>query len=129
MKRQPVGPKTEEDLELKQEQTLAALPRSGLPDFSWHKIPKWTKYTKLQLNYQMATLCSKCPLNIPTFPFQGPPMFTQIRIFGLKIYHLATLDEMLNLSTLCEMLQPAARKVAGSSTARNKDLVAKILQY
>jgi hypothetical protein len=27
------------------------------------------------------------------------------------------------------MLQPAARKVAGSSTARNKDLVAKILQY
>jgi hypothetical protein len=25
------------------------------------------------------------------FPFQGPPKFTQIRIFGLKINHLATL--------------------------------------
>jgi hypothetical protein len=26
------------------------------------------------------------------FPFKGPPKFTQIGIFGLKIYHLATLD-------------------------------------
>jgi hypothetical protein len=25
------------------------------------------------------------------FPLQGPPKFTQIRIFGLKINHLATL--------------------------------------
>jgi hypothetical protein len=25
------------------------------------------------------------------FPFQGPPKFTQIAIFGLKINHLATL--------------------------------------
>jgi hypothetical protein len=25
------------------------------------------------------------------FPFQGPPKFNQIWIFGLKIYHLATL--------------------------------------
>jgi hypothetical protein len=25
------------------------------------------------------------------FPFQGPPKFNQIVIFGLKIYHLATL--------------------------------------
>jgi hypothetical protein len=36
--------------------------------------------------------------NIPTdhktyqhFPFPGPPKFPQIGIFGLKIYHLATL--------------------------------------
>jgi hypothetical protein len=27
------------------------------------------------------------------FPFQGPPKFTQIGIFGLKINHLATLAE------------------------------------
>jgi hypothetical protein len=26
------------------------------------------------------------------FPFQGPQKFTQIGIFGLKIYHLATLS-------------------------------------
>jgi hypothetical protein len=25
------------------------------------------------------------------FPFQGPPKFTHIGIFGLKMYHLATL--------------------------------------
>jgi hypothetical protein len=25
------------------------------------------------------------------FPFQDPPKFTQILIFGLKIYHLATM--------------------------------------
>jgi hypothetical protein len=27
------------------------------------------------------------------FPFQGPPKFTQIGLFGLKIYNLATLNE------------------------------------
>jgi hypothetical protein len=41
---------------------------------------------------------TKWPLNIPNghkiyqhFPFQGLPKFTQIFIFGLQIYHLATL--------------------------------------
>jgi hypothetical protein len=28
---------------------------------------------------------------MPTFSLHGPPKFTQIGIFGLKIYHLATL--------------------------------------
>jgi hypothetical protein len=30
------------------------------------------------------------------FPFQGPPKFTQIWIFGLKINHLATLNAMMS---------------------------------
>jgi hypothetical protein len=39
----------------------------------------------------MAVIYSKWPKNIPNlFPFQCPPKFTQIGIFGLKIYHLAT---------------------------------------
>jgi hypothetical protein len=35
--------------------------------------------------YQMAVIYSKWPLNTLTFPFKGPPKFTQIGIFGLKI--------------------------------------------
>jgi hypothetical protein len=30
-------------------------------------------------------------LNIPTLQFQGPHKFTQILIFGMKIYQLAAL--------------------------------------
>jgi hypothetical protein len=25
--------------------------RPGLPDFSWHNIPKWEKYTKITTKY------------------------------------------------------------------------------
>jgi hypothetical protein len=46
----------------------------------------------------MATKCTKLgvvftkwPKIYQTFSFQGPPQFTQIDIFGLKIYHLAIL--------------------------------------
>jgi hypothetical protein len=48
--------------------------------------------------YQTGINYTKWQQNIPNehkiyqyFPFQGPPKFTQIRIFGLKINHLATL--------------------------------------
>jgi hypothetical protein len=53
----------------------------------------WGKYTKLQLGK-----LPKWPYIIPNghtiyqpFHFRGPPKFTQIGIFGLKKYHLATL--------------------------------------
>jgi hypothetical protein len=53
-------------------------------------------------NNQNITKCpfkmQKCPKKfrlaskyINLFPYQGPPKFTQIGIFGLKTYHLATL--------------------------------------
>jgi hypothetical protein len=48
--------------------------RTGLPDFSWHNIPKWGKIyqiaTKLPNGhkmYQMAVIYSKCQKIIPTF--------------------------------------------------------------
>jgi hypothetical protein len=41
----------------------------------------------------MAVKYSKWPLTIATFSIKGSPKYTQIRIFGLKIYHLATLIE------------------------------------
>jgi hypothetical protein len=47
---------------------------AGLPDFSWHKIPKLETYTKLPQNIpNVNKICipkdrkwTKCPLNIPT---------------------------------------------------------------
>jgi hypothetical protein len=69
--------------------------RAGLPDLSWYNIPKRKK-------------CTKWPENIPNglkiyqngrkiyqmdqhLPLQVPPKFTQIRILGLKLRHLAAL--------------------------------------
>jgi hypothetical protein len=58
-------------------------------------------YTTLPLNYQMAINMPKSR-NIPSpkgqiicqpFPIKGTQKFTQIGIFGLKIYHLATLTK------------------------------------
>jgi hypothetical protein len=52
----------------------------------------------LPLNCYNAIKCPKWPKYIPNcqrifqpFPFRGPPKFTQIGSFGLKMYHLATL--------------------------------------
>jgi hypothetical protein len=71
---------------------------TGLPDMS-------LQYTKTGKIYQITNTLPNGHKNVPNggiifqmakdynqpFPFQGPPKFTQIRIFGLKIYHLATL--------------------------------------
>jgi hypothetical protein len=35
--------------------------------------------------YQMVVKYSNCPQKIPTFLFQGPPKFTQTRIFGYEM--------------------------------------------
>jgi hypothetical protein len=58
-------------------------------------IPDDQKYT-IQV-YQMAINYIKCPENLPNShkiyqhcSLQDPPKFTQIGIFGLRIYHLAT---------------------------------------
>jgi hypothetical protein len=45
-----------------------------------HKCTKW-----------LYVIYSKWPYNIPTFSIPRPQKFTQIVIFGLKIFHLATL--------------------------------------
>jgi hypothetical protein len=44
----------------------------------------------------MAVKYSKWFKTCQHFPFQGPPEFTQIGIFGLKINYLATLAETAN---------------------------------
>jgi hypothetical protein len=71
--------------------------RPRLPDFSR------SKHTKTGQLYQIGTNYTKRPYIIPnghklyqtavkyTNIFQGPPKYTPIRIFGLKINHLATL--------------------------------------
>jgi hypothetical protein len=56
------------------------------------------KFTKLPLYYQMTIKYNTRPYYIPNgykiykhFPFQDPPKTIPIVIFGLKMYHLATL--------------------------------------
>jgi hypothetical protein len=73
--------------------------RPGLPDLSWYNLPIWEKCTKLPKNIQMALKYIKWPSNRPnvhkiyqSLPLQGPTKFTQIGIFGLKTFHLATLE-------------------------------------
>jgi hypothetical protein len=50
-----------------------------LPEFPWHNIPKWGKYTKLPQNipnyhkiYQMTTKYTKWPQNKPTLSITRP---------------------------------------------------------
>jgi hypothetical protein len=78
-----------------------------LPDFSWYNIPKRVKYTKLQETISNGhTKFRKWTQNFANghkisqmdttyvdkhLTLQDPPTFTQIGIFGLKIYRLATL--------------------------------------
>jgi hypothetical protein len=71
---------------------------SGLPDFSWHSIPRWEKiyqndqkYTKWAYKYQMTVNRPNGQKYINVFLCKNPPKLTQIGIFGSKIHHLATL--------------------------------------
>jgi hypothetical protein len=59
---------------------------------------KYTKFTKGK-NVPKGHIYTKWPKNILNgtkiyLSFQGPPKNTQIGIFGMKIYHLATLPSM-----------------------------------
>jgi hypothetical protein len=45
----------------------------GLPDFSWYSIPQNRP-------------------NVQHIPLQDPTKFTKLGNFGLKIYHLATMN-------------------------------------
>jgi hypothetical protein len=62
--------------------------RAGLPDFSWHNIPKRLKIyqiaTKIPNDHNIFPMAREYIYQL--FPFQGPPKFTQFGIFGLKIY-------------------------------------------
>jgi hypothetical protein len=72
---------------------------SGMPDFPWYKIPKRGKNIPIDHKiYQIAVKYTNWPQSRPNgqkiyqhLPLQDPPKFTLSGIFGLKIYHLATL--------------------------------------
>jgi hypothetical protein len=75
-----------------------------MPDFAWYNIPKLGKirtYTKGPQNipkrhkYQIIVKYSKWPTQ---FPLEGHSKCTQIYIFGLKMYHLATLISATDLA-------------------------------
>jgi hypothetical protein len=75
-----------------------------LPDFSWQKIPKQGKMCKIATklpNYY------KIYQNIPNghicFYSKALQNLTPIRIFGFKIYHLATLVRNFFISPLRQL--------------------------
>jgi hypothetical protein len=63
----------------------------GLPDFSCHNVPKRWKIYQIAAKLPNVHKIKNCQRLYQTLPIQGPHKFTQIGIFGLKIYHLATL--------------------------------------
>jgi hypothetical protein len=93
---------------IKQDTSLAGLPFFLVQTYQIGKtIPNKHKLNQMDIHYPKWTyICTKWTYitytkwheNIPNghkiyqhFPFQGPPKFTQIRILGLRIKHLATL--------------------------------------
>jgi hypothetical protein len=78
--------------------TLVKLPLelgswAGLPDFSWYNIPNWEKYTKWPQNIIYDLKFNLMAIQYTKhLPMKDPLNFTQNWIFGLKIYHLATLE-------------------------------------
>jgi hypothetical protein len=84
--------------------------RPGLPDFSRHNLPKRWKNIPNDLKI------TKWPQNITKghnvyqhIPFQGPHKYTNIGVFGMKIYNLATLPQT-QLTTIqrCYVLLPTS---------------------
>jgi hypothetical protein len=67
------------------------------------------QHTKAENIYQMAIKHTKWPQNIPNdqhFPLKDNPNFTQSGIFGLKIYHLATLQKSLFRQRPSRLVKP-----------------------
>jgi hypothetical protein len=65
----------------------------GLPDFSRYNVPKLERYTKLSQNvpkghkiYYLAVKKTEGPYKFQHLQLQDLQKFTQIVIFGLKIY-------------------------------------------
>jgi hypothetical protein len=84
---------------------------SGLPDFSWCNIPKLgkiyqitKKYTKCKKVFEMAGNRLNVQKICQHLPLHGPPKITQIWIFGLKIYYLATLDGSVSAETFFHLV-------------------------
>jgi hypothetical protein len=67
------------------EATFGHWPQPGLPDFSWHNIPKRGKI------YLIATKLPNGHKIYQHFSFQDPPKVKKLWFFGLKMYHLASL--------------------------------------
>jgi hypothetical protein len=59
--------------------------------FSWYKIPKRENIPNGHKIYKIALKYAKSHKIYQHLPLQDPTVFTQIGIFGLKIYPLATL--------------------------------------
>jgi hypothetical protein len=74
-------------------------------------------YIKRPQNAQTAIKYSKWLPNIPNiyqyFPFQGRQKYTQISIFGLKIYHLATLMGSARIQSKIQLFSLSRSRFSG----------------
>jgi hypothetical protein len=87
-----------------------------LPDISWYNIPKRGNIYQINIKY------GKWPQNIPIFSIARPSKLTQIGIFGLKIFRLATLIRPLPCSLLLAIVKSSL-----SSSLRPVALAAKAI--
>jgi hypothetical protein len=82
------------------------LSSSGSPDFSWHNKAQRGKYTKYVPNYKIPKSHKNAPNGLQIYQMvikftnifhcKALQKFTQIGIFGLEIYHLATLIQLVS---------------------------------
>jgi hypothetical protein len=66
--------------------------------------------------YQNSHKIYQMVIHYTHFPFQGPPKFTQIAIFGLKINHLATLLLRWNPEILTKIFFPLTGRIIQAMT-------------
>jgi hypothetical protein len=92
---------------------------TALPDFSWYNIPKREKIYQNDYYVQTTLKCTKWQWNRQNwhkmyqhFSLSNTPKFTQIGIFCLKIYHLATLarESWLHSSFLEALRKPVSER-------------------
>jgi hypothetical protein len=69
-------------------------PKAGLPDLSWYIIPKREKYTKISINRPNGHKRDQMTIKYANMSHcKSLQNLPKLGYFGLKICHLATLDE------------------------------------
>jgi hypothetical protein len=90
----------------------SSLLQSRVTRFFLTTYQNWVKYTKVPQHYQNGLKINQMTVihifqianNTPTFSISRPSKITQVGIFGLKIYHLATLLQAC--FNACKLLLP-----------------------
>jgi hypothetical protein len=98
---------------------------TGLPEFSCRIIPKRGKMYvpydhKIPNVYKINQIPNDHQYTYQYFTFLGPPKYTQFGIFGLKIYHLATMAFKWDFSWIRRLAEVELRLRASERCWRRK---------